>query len=1063
MPELSVLLKTKDQTTPEFKKVDEAARKLTRDMKKYGVEGGHALDIVEKEFRQLAQEAKDAGVKGTAGMKQLTDQIDRLKNKQNQAAAQSKLFGESLSMGAIATAAGMAIERLAEKVIQLGVEFARFSIDSYKQIDDAFDKIRIGTGATGDDLEKMQAQAQSLFVQLPVSMDQAATTIADFNTQLGLTGPSLEEISKQTLQLKEIIGEDKVAVQDITRLFGDWSIATDKQSKTLDFMYKADQATGAGFDYLSKKVVESGTVFRTYGFSLEETTTLLAKWQKEGVTSEKILSGLTQGLGYYAKAHKDPQKELASFIEKVKAAKKPTDVMTEAVKIFGKRAATDLVMAIREGRFEIDDLQKAIEGSTETIDKAFYDALGPTERYEIQLNRLKTAAAPLGETLLDSMATALEKNMPEIESGIAAIAESIAFLTGSMKGVDQDQQGFWNSFKGTIKEIGIAIKETASEPFAGEFAEGDKEIIQEWKAAWVEFLGYDSWGAFADDAKQSVEGIKRYFSDMWDNISKGQNKFVNSIENAINSSLNFIEGAFDSAVAAIKGTLDEIGISFDLSDYGEAFDGMVQIAGEKWAELQSLASSAWQDVQDVFNNAISALGSTYDQLKSDMAAAWNNIKSSAVNIATGMFTDIKNVFSRGLSDLSTMVVTKGVDIINAFMNIKNKVDPPEDETSIIPAMWADIKMTWAAGLDNVIKQTRDATPEITSAFGDMAAGVGIKLPDLPFMDKPDRERGKEKPEARARREANEAAAAEYKSYQDRISAKEWFDDQYKTLDIAKYAEGAARDEQAQKYKNEEEIAAFNKYLEIIKTDNQYYLDNKATFDQIERDMKAEQNKALQAISDEGKRADIDRQWGLVQEKLSIEEYFNQAMTQAADKRLQEAFNYADAAERLAKAKGKTELGIAIQFGTAALGELANTSKDMFELNKNVGIANAIINAYVGISGVLAEYPGPLGWAMAASQAAIAWAQVQNIASQTFEGGGSGSSGGGGGMGGGGIVGSTAIPAAGTEAGRMGAFNSTIDFRRLKGKMIVGDAADIYESFWDQLDDRFKRNASFTFM
>lgn len=81
--------------------------------------------------------------------------------------------------------------------------------------------------------------------------------------------------------------------------------------------------------------------------------------------------------------------------------------------------------------------------------------------------------------------------------------------------------------------------------------------------------------------------------------------------------------------------------------------------------------------------------------------------------------------------------------------------------------------------------------------------------------------------------------------------------------------------------------------------------------------------------------------------------------------------------------------------TATLvGELSNMTagvathnRTLFELNKHAGIANAVINAYIGISKTLATYPYPWNLAMAAGHALVAFAQVQSIRSQSFGGGG----------------------------------------------------------------------------
>jgi len=65
--------------------------------------------------------------------------------------------------------------------------------------------------------------------------------------------------------------------------------------------------------------------------------------------------------------------------------------------------------------------------------------------------------------------------------------------------------------------------------------------------------------------------------------------------------------------------------------------------------------------------------------------------------------------------------------------------------------------------------------------------------------------------------------------------------------------------------------------------------------------------------------------------------------------------------------------------------VSSHNKAIFNMNKAAGIANAIINAYEGISRTLKAYPYPVSVAMAALQGAAAFAQVRAIASQSFSG------------------------------------------------------------------------------
>ena len=70
--------------------------------------------------------------------------------------------------------------------------------------------------------------------------------------------------------------------------------------------------------------------------------------------------------------------------------------------------------------------------------------------------------------------------------------------------------------------------------------------------------------------------------------------------------------------------------------------------------------------------------------------------------------------------------------------------------------------------------------------------------------------------------------------------------------------------------------------------------------------------------------------------------------------------------------------------------VAQQNKALFNLNKAAAIAEAVINAHLGISKTLANYPFPLNVAMAAAHAAVAFAKVVAIKNTQFSGSGGGS-------------------------------------------------------------------------
>ena len=130
-------------------------------------------------------------------------------------------------------------------------------------------------------------------------------------------------------------------------------------------------------------------------------------------------------------------------------------------------------------------------------------------------------------------------------------------------------------------------------------------------------------------------------------------------------------------------------------------------------------------------------------------------------------------------------------------------------------------------------------------------------------------------------------------------------------------------------------------------------------------------------------------------KLLNEEAFKQQMNgvtqRYADEETKILKNAKDKQDAIDEAANNLKLeGAKKMFGN--LSSLMNSeSKKMFEIGKTAAIANALISAYEGISLTMSKYPYPLNIGMAAAHGVAAFAQIQNIKSQSFSKGGAGSS------------------------------------------------------------------------
>lgn len=271
--------------------------------------------------------------------------------------------------------------------------------------DDAMDILSSRTGITGSELQGMGQSVKTLegdFVGLNRSMGDIATIMAEVRSRTGETGGDLEDLTRRVLTLSDLTGTDaQTNVANLTRVFGDWGVAVEDQAGVLDTLFAASQQTGIGLDTLSERIVQFGAPLRQMGFSFEESVAMLGKWEKEGVNTELVLGSLRIAAGNFADAGIDLRDGLMQTFDAIKNARTESEALQIAMDVFGARAGPDMAAAIREGRFEIDDLVASLQNSGGSMDAAAQGTIGFSERWQMALNQMKIALEPLGTKLLE--------------------------------------------------------------------------------------------------------------------------------------------------------------------------------------------------------------------------------------------------------------------------------------------------------------------------------------------------------------------------------------------------------------------------------------------------------------------------------------------------------------------------------------------------------------------------------------------------------------------------------------------------------------------------------------
>lgn len=306
-------------------------------------------------------------------------------------------FGEKLAgIGKMATVAFAAVGAGAA-----GAAGALFKVG--KDFDAAFDTIAIGTGATGQDLERLNDSFKDVFKSVPTDMNSAAMAIADLNTRTGASGEALEMLSKQMLEMTRLTGGDlSTNIKSVTRLMGDWGIAANEDGvDAMDKLFVASQATGIGIDELSNQMVQFGAPLRQLGFGFETSAALLAKFEKEGVNAELVMGSLRIALGKMAKDGEPAEETLARTVDAIKNAGSVSEANAIALELFGARAGPDMAAAIREGRFAVDDLVAMMNDSSGAIAETAASTADFGEKWTLFKNRALVALQPVSTAVFD--------------------------------------------------------------------------------------------------------------------------------------------------------------------------------------------------------------------------------------------------------------------------------------------------------------------------------------------------------------------------------------------------------------------------------------------------------------------------------------------------------------------------------------------------------------------------------------------------------------------------------------------------------------------------------------
>lgn len=439
-----------------------------------------------------------------------------------------------------------------------------------RSVEDALRTIRVGTGATGGELEQLNSDFEFLARNSSQSVDRVGTVVADLNTRLGLTGAPMRDLAEQVLNLEQITGGTETNLDTLTRVFGAFQVAPEEYGETLDKLFRASQSTGVEFNSLQGTLVSQSAAFSELGFNIDDTVAILGQFEAAGVNTETVLGGLRQNIVKAAgegESAADFFRAGVTTIEDFLAAGDEAGAQAAAKELFGARTFLDALDAIKRGQFNIDDTVSKIVDGQDTIGGLAEETSNFSNDFATFRNNMAFQLAPIGEKLIPLLTTAMEKIIPIIDRVLGAFErmspgmQTAAVAIGAVLAV----------LGPILLVVGPIITIVGKLVAAVAFFASPIGLIVAAIAVVIAIVvilvkNFDSIKAVV---KRVTDAVVRFFKAAFDKIRGFLSRFFNIVKGVFNSIKDFVGGIFD-AVAGFFSTMIDKMVGF-LSAFFDVF------------------------------------------------------------------------------------------------------------------------------------------------------------------------------------------------------------------------------------------------------------------------------------------------------------------------------------------------------------------------------------------------------------------------------------------------------------------------------------------------------------
>lgn len=653
------------------------------------------------------------------------------------------------------------------------------------------DAMSQAAGALDKPMSEMEDLRQ-LAIQTGQDTVFSATDAGNAITELAKGGLTEADIKagalKTTMDLAASSGMDLgEAANVVVQAMGAFGLSANESAEAANALAGAAAASSTDAEPLTQALAQCSAGAKNAGWSIQETTAVLARFADAGIegsdagTSLKTMlqrlaaptdsaATMIEQLGIQTRdssgtllGASEIAEELQDKLGGLDSASRDAALST----IFGSdamRAATVMMNSGTEGLQKYIDAANDQEAAQRLANSQMSDGSRAIEELK---GSLETAAIQIGDTLapivqkVAELITALVNKFSALPEGVQQVIVVVGILVAALGPllmvIGQISLGI-SAVAGTLSKLsgigGVVTNliggiKTAVTGLLGIITA--HPVIAAITAIIVTLVAlYNKFEWFRDGVNGILKAIKDGFFAAWDGIVEF---FTETIPNAWNEMVSFFQGIpawwngiWDSVQAKFESVWTSI---MEIPIIKDSFERLKEDLGGIWTGIKMLAENTWEFIKNATLAPVLLLidlvTGDFEKLKSDLENILNNIKNAVANIwdsikeiTSNIWNEIKNVVSTLVSLVKETAIS-GFEALrdgikNAIRELPKIVSDIFEKIGSTISGWIDNAWEWGADFINGLKE---GILSGVRGIVDAVKGIGDKIRSFLHFSRPD--------------------------------------------------------------------------------------------------------------------------------------------------------------------------------------------------------------------------------------------------------------------------------------------------------------------------------------